>query len=92
MAHNHNNHFANPAAITSYVENALNNVPGLNDLHRMVMLLIAEKARAEAHILVIGAGGGMETRAMAEAQPSWRFTGSIHPQPCWTWRGKRWVH
>lgn len=28
-----------------------------------------------AHILVIGAGGGMETRAMAEAQPEWRFTG-----------------
>ena len=75
MAHNHNNHFANPAAIASYVDNALRNVPGLRDLHRMVMLLLAEQAPAQAHILVIGAGGGMETSAMAEAQPNWHFTG-----------------
>lgn len=75
MAQTHNNHFANPAAITSYVENARKNVPGLTDLHRMVMLLLAEHAQGAAHILVVGAGGGMETRAMAEAQPDWRFTG-----------------
>ena len=75
MAHTHNNHFANPAAIASYVENARNNVPGLTDLHRMVMLLLAEHAHGPAHILVVGAGGGMETRALAEAQPNWRFTG-----------------
>lgn len=75
MAHNHTNHFANPAAIASYIENAQNNVPGLTDLHRMVMLLLAEHAQGPAHILVVGAGGGMETRAMAEAQSSWRFTG-----------------
>lgn len=75
MAHNHNGHFANPAAIASYVENARKNVPGLTDLHRMVMLLLAEHAQGPANILVVGAGGGMETRAMAEAQPDWRFTG-----------------
>jgi tRNA (cmo5U34)-methyltransferase len=75
MAHNHNNHFADPAAIASYVENAQNNVPGLTDLHRMVMLLLAEHAQGPADILVVGAGGGMETKAMAEAQPEWRFTG-----------------
>ncbi len=75
MAHDHHNHFVNPAAIVSYVENALRNVPGLTDLHRMVMLLLAERTQGPAHILVVGAGGGMETRAMAEAQPGWRFTG-----------------
>lgn len=75
MAHNHHDHFANPAAIASYVENARRNVPGLEDLHRMVMLLLAEHARGPSHILVVGAGGGMETRAMAEARPDWRFTG-----------------
>jgi tRNA (cmo5U34)-methyltransferase len=75
MSRSHNSHFGNPAAIASYVENALRNVPGLNDLHRMVMLLLAETAPVEANILVIGAGGGMETRAMAEAQPGWHFTG-----------------
>jgi len=74
MAHS-NNHFANPAAIASYVDNARKNVPGLTDLHRMVMLLLAEHSQGPAHILVVGAGGGMETKAMAEAQPNWGFTG-----------------
>jgi tRNA (cmo5U34)-methyltransferase len=50
-------------------------VPGLADLHRMVMLLLAEQVPEPAHILVAGAGGGMETRVMAEARPTWRFTG-----------------
>lgn len=67
--------FAYPAAIASYAENAPRKVPGLADLHRMVMLLLAEQALGDAHILVVGAGGGMETSAMAKAQPAWRFTG-----------------
>ncbi len=74
MDHEHT-HFANPAAVASYTADTLRRVPGLADLHRMVMLLLAERASADAHILVVGAGGGMETRAMAEAQTSWRFTG-----------------
>lgn len=32
------------------------------------------------HILIVGAGGGMETRSLAEAQPDWRFTG-VDPSP-----------
>lgn len=67
--------FTDPAVVASYARDARRNVPGLDDLHRMVMLLPAEKAPEAAHILVIGAGGGMETRAMAEAQPTWRLTG-----------------
>lgn len=72
---NKHTHFSNPAAVASYTADTLRRVPGLADLHRMVMLLLAERASADAHILVVGAGGGMETRAMAEAQESWRFTG-----------------
>jgi tRNA (cmo5U34)-methyltransferase len=72
--------FTNPAAIAAYTTNAPLKVPGLADLHRMVMLLLAEEVPADAHILVVGAGGGMETRAMAEAQPEWRFTG-VDPSP-----------
>lgn len=72
--------FTNAAAVASYAANAPRKVPGLADLHRMVMLLLAEQAVEDAHILVIGAGGGMETRAMAEAQPAWRFTG-VDPSP-----------
>lgn len=67
--------FDHPDAIASYEVNAVRNVPGLADLHRMVMLLLAERAGTDAHILVVGAGGGMETKAMAEAQPDWHFTG-----------------
>lgn len=74
MDHKHTP-FTNPNAVASYADNAIRNVPGLADLHRMVMLLLAEQAPDEAHILVVGAGGGMETKAMAEAQPSWHFTG-----------------
>lgn len=72
--------FIDPAAIASYAANAPRKVPGLADLHRMVMLLLAEEAPGDAHILVVGAGGGMETRAMAESQPAWRFTG-VDPSP-----------
>ena len=46
----------------------------------MAMLLLAEHAPSAAHILIVGAGGGMETRALAEAQPDWRFTG-VDPSP-----------
>src|SRR3546814_13717516 len=52
----------------------------LPDLHRMAMLLLAEHAPSTAHILIVGAGGGMETRSLAEAQPDWRFTG-VDPSP-----------
>lgn len=72
--------FHNPAAVASYASDTTRKVPGLADLHRMVMLLLAEGAPGNAHILVVGAGGGMETRAMAEAQPDWRFTG-VDPSP-----------
>ncbi|WP_257165194.1 class I SAM-dependent methyltransferase [Bradyrhizobium sp. SRS-191] len=46
----------------------------------MTMLLLTEHAPPDAHILIVGAGGGMETIALAEAQPGWRFTG-VDPSP-----------
>lgn len=79
MDHKHT-FFTNPTAVASYATNTPRRVPGLADLHRMVMLLLAEQAQGDAHILVVGAGGGMETKAMAEAQPAWRFTG-VDPSP-----------
>lgn len=72
--------FSDPATVASYAVSTSRRVPGLADLHRMVMLLLAERAPSGAHILVVGAGGGMETNAMAEAQPAWRFTG-VDPSP-----------
>lgn len=55
-------------------------MPGFADLHRMAMLLLAERAPDAADILVLGAGGGLELKAFAHAQPSWRFVG-VDPAP-----------
>jgi tRNA (cmo5U34)-methyltransferase len=67
--------YSDPTAIAAYAENARRNVPGLADFHRMVMVLLAEHVPDAARILVVGAGGGMETLAMAQAQPGWTFAG-----------------
>jgi tRNA (cmo5U34)-methyltransferase len=67
--------FSNPALIASYATETPRKVPGLADLHRMVTVLLSERSSRAAHILVVGAGGGLELKAMAEAQPDWTFTG-----------------
>jgi len=67
--------FHDPDAAARYAENPPRFVPGLFDLHRMTAILLAESAPEDGHLLVLGAGGGMELRAFAEAQPGWRFTG-----------------
>ena len=68
--------FKDPEAVARYTEGPKRFVPGLDGLHRMTGLLLAERVPADAHILVLGAGGGSEMKAMAEAHPGWRFTGA----------------
>nr|WP_241696183.1 class I SAM-dependent methyltransferase [Solimonas terrae] len=41
----------------------------------MTGVLLAERAPANARILVLGAGGGLELKAFAEMQPGWHFEG-----------------
>lgn len=72
--------YTNASAIASYADETPRKVPGLADLHRMTMLLLAEQASGTAEILVVGAGGGIETGALAAAQPGWRFSG-VDPSP-----------
>lgn len=67
--------FSNPESTPNYVSTALQNVPGLRDLHKMACVLLAERAPANARILVLGAGGGLELKAFARMQPTWRFEG-----------------
>jgi len=67
--------FTDPTAVASYVERTTRLVPGLESLHAMTGVLLAEQAPVEARILVLGAGGGMELKALAEAHPSWTFVG-----------------
>ena len=72
--------FTDPVAVASYAQDALRRVPGMADLHRMAVLLLAEQAPGAGHILVVGAGGGLELKAMAEARRDWRFEG-VDPSP-----------
>ena len=67
--------FKDPEAVARYTDGPRRFVPGLDGLHRMTGLLLAERVPDDAHILVLGAGGGLELKAMAEAYPGWRFTG-----------------
>lgn len=67
--------FADPAHVAQYAEGPRRFVPGFADLHRMSGLLLAERAPADARVLVLGAGGGLELQALAAAQPGWRFDG-----------------
>lgn len=68
-------HFSDPQAVARYTEGPPRYVPGLHDLHRMATILLAEQAPETARVLVLGAGGGMEMRAMADSCPKWRFDG-----------------
>jgi tRNA (cmo5U34)-methyltransferase len=68
-------HFNDAAAISAYAEKTRRLVPGWFDLQRMAALLVAERAPERAHVLVVGAGGGMELKTFAEMYTQWRFVG-----------------
>lgn len=68
-------HFSDPRAVAHYLDGPPRLVPGFSDLHRMAGVLLAERAPGEARVLVLGAGGGLELKAFADAQPGWTFDG-----------------
>ncbi|MDD2868022.1 class I SAM-dependent methyltransferase [Neomegalonema sp.] len=59
----------------AYAEGPPRQVPGFAGLHRMTSLLLAERVPEEGRLLVVGAGGGLEIRALAEDHPRWSFDG-----------------
>lgn len=67
--------FRDPEAVSRYAEGPRRFVPGFDALHRMTSLLLAEATPPEARVLVLGAGGGLELKALAEAHAGWRFVG-----------------
>ena len=69
------NAFSDAQAVARYAEDPPRKVPGFADLQRMTALLLEEHAPAEARILVLGAGGGLELKAFAQAYPRWKFDG-----------------
>ena len=67
--------FNDPQVVARYTDGPLRQVPGLHALHQMAGLLLHEHVPPEGRVLVLGAGGGMELKAFAEAYPQWRLLG-----------------
>lgn len=62
-------------AVKSYLEGPPRQVPGFSSLHRMAAMLMAERTPESGRVLVLGAGGGLELKAFAEAHAGWTFDG-----------------
>jgi tRNA (cmo5U34)-methyltransferase len=67
--------FTDPQAVARYADGPPRFVPGYTAMQRMAMLLIAEGAPEDARVLVLGAGGGLELKEFAQANPGWTFDG-----------------
>tara|TARA_R110000868_G_scaffold41729_4_gene142132 strand:+ start:3010 stop:3717 length:708 start_codon:yes stop_codon:yes gene_type:complete len=67
--------FSDRDAIANYHDGPPRFVPGVEALHMMTSVLLAETAPDDARVLVLGAGGGMELKRLAEAHPGWSFVG-----------------
>ena len=68
-------HFEDPEFVQRYAEGPGQFVPGYHVMQRMAAQLIAERTGEDAHLLVLGAGGGLELGAFAGLHPHWLFTG-----------------
>lgn len=71
----HPSSFSDPHAVSQYADGPPRLVPGFAALQRMTTLLLEERTPENARILVLGAGGGLELLAFAQAQPTWRLHG-----------------
>lgn len=68
--------FENDAFVDDYLRNGPPAfMPGHSGFLQMTGVLLRELASPDAHILIVGAGGGLETRALAEQEPAFRFLG-----------------
>jgi len=67
--------FSDARNVARYAEGPPRFVPGYSGLQQMARVLIAERVSDDARILILGAGGGLEMRAFAEAQSGWSFDG-----------------
>ncbi|MHA3793852.1 class I SAM-dependent methyltransferase [Rhizorhabdus wittichii] len=67
--------FRDAEKVAHYSDGPRRFVPGLEAVHRMTGLLLAERVPDDGRVLVLGAGGGLELKALAEAHPGWTFVG-----------------
>ena len=68
-------HSFDSQASSGYTSGPPRQVPGYAGLLRMTTMLLAERVPAAGRVLVLGAGGGLELKAFAEAHPGWSFDG-----------------
>jgi len=73
--------FQDADAVARYADGPPRHVPGFHDMHRLVGILLAEQVPDTGRVLVLGAGGGLETQALAATYPGWRFDGVDPSQP-----------
>ena len=66
-------HFSDPDKVAAYLNGPRLFMPGLDAVHRMTVVLLSETVPATGSLLALGAGGGLELKAMSDAQPHWRF-------------------
>ena len=59
----------------AYAEGPPRKVPGFAGLHKMTSQLLAERMPADGRVLVLGAGGGLELKALADDHFGWTFDG-----------------
>lgn len=59
----------------SYASAPPRQVPGFASLHKMTSMLLAERVPAQGRVLVLGAGGGLELKALADDHSGWTFDG-----------------
>lgn len=74
-------HFNDPHAVSAYADKTSRLVPGWADLQKMAALLVAERTPEQGHVLVVGAGGGVELKAFAQRHAQWRFVGVDPSKP-----------
>lgn len=67
--------FSDPRAVARYTDGPPRFVPGYNAMQSMTTVLLAERAPKDADVLVLGAGGGLELKAFAQAHSGWTFDG-----------------
>lgn len=67
--------FDDPKTVAQYAEMAKTMVPGFEDMQRMATILLAESVSKQGRVLVVGAGGGLELKVMAQAHSEWTFVG-----------------
>lgn len=80
--------FFNEQGAASYINGPPRQVPGYAGLLRMAMLLLAERMPTDGRVLVLGAGGGLELKAFADAHANWSFDGVDPSEPMLQLAGK----